>query len=200
MRAAIDSAAEATDRLTRIADDLLLLARAEQGGLRLKTEQVDVMDVLEDVAGRFRTDREIAVAPGDPLVVPADRLRLEQALTNLVDNALRHGTGAITVSAVAENGTAELHVVDEGPGFGESFLPQAFERFARGDEGREGEGSGLGLAIVATIARAHRRLGSGRERARRRRGRLDFSAAPLSGSVGLQRGLAQLGEHHSTRA
>ena len=155
LRAAIESAAEATDRLTRIADDLLLLARAEQGGLRLKTEQVDVMDVLEDVAGRFRTDREIAVAPGDPLVVPADRLRLEQALTNLVDNALRHGTGAITVSAVAENGTAELHVVDEGPGFGESFLPQAFERFARGDEGREGEGSGLGLAIVATIARAH---------------------------------------------
>ena len=59
------------------------------------------------------------------------------------------------MSAVAENGTAELHVVDEGPGFGEAFLPQAFERFARGDEGREGEGSGLGLAIVATIARAH---------------------------------------------
>jgi signal transduction histidine kinase len=154
LRGAIESAAEATDRLTRIADDLLLLARAEQGGLRLKTEQVDVMDVLEDVAGRFRTDREISVAPGDPLVVPADRLRLEQALTNLVD-ALRHGTGAITVSAFAENGTAELHVVDEGPGFGEAFLPQAFERFARGDEGREGEGSGLGLAIVATIARAH---------------------------------------------
>ena len=155
LRGAIESAAEATDRLTRIADDLLLLARAEQGGLRLKTEQVDVMDVLEDVAGRFRTDREISVAPGDALVVPADRLRLEQALTNLVDNALRHGTGAITVSAFAENGTAELHVVDEGPGFGEAFLPQAFERFARGDEGREGEGSGLGLAIVATIARAH---------------------------------------------
>jgi two-component system, OmpR family, sensor kinase len=155
LRAAIDSAAETTDRLTRIADDLLLLARAERGGLRLKTEQVDVMDVLEDVAGRFRTDRKISVAPGDPLVVPADRLRLEQALTNLVDNALRHGGGAITVSAVRENGTAELHVVDEGPGFGEGFLPQAFERFTRGDDGREGEGSGLGLAIVATVARAH---------------------------------------------
>ena len=156
LRAAIESAAEATDRLTRIADDLLLLARAERGGLRLKTEQVDVMDVLEDVARRFRTDRKISVAPGNPLVVPADRLRLEQALTNLIDNALRHGTGAITVSAVAENGTAELHVADEGPGFAEAFLPQAFERFARGNEGREGEGSGLGLAIVATIAHAHR--------------------------------------------
>jgi len=155
LRSAIESAAEATDRLSRIADDLLLLARAERGGLRLKTEQVDVTDVLEDVAGRFRTDRKISVAPGEPLVVPADRLRLEQALTNLVDNALRHGEGAVTMSALRENGTAELHVVDEGPGFGDDFLPQAFERFTRGDEGREGDGSGLGLAIVETIARAH---------------------------------------------
>jgi two-component system OmpR family sensor kinase len=155
LRTAIESAAEATDRLSRIADDLLLLARAERGGLRLKTEPVDVMDVLGDVAGRFRTDRQISVAPGDALVVPADRLRLEQALTNLVDNALRHGRGAVTVSAVPQNGRAELHVVDEGPGFGDDFLPRAFERFTRGEKSREGEGSGLGLAIVATIARAH---------------------------------------------
>jgi signal transduction histidine kinase len=54
------------------------------------------------------------------------------------------------------NGTAELHVRDEGEGFVPDFLPQAFERFTRPDEGREGEGSGLGLAIVETIARAHR--------------------------------------------
>lgn len=155
--AALGSAAEQTDRLSRIADDLLLLARAEQGELRLKTEQVDVMDVLEDVAGRFRSEREISVSAGDPLVLTADRLRLEQALTNLVDNALRHGGGAVTVSAVRENGTAELHVVDQGPGFGPDFLSQAFERFTRAGEGREGDGSGsgLGLAIVATIARAH---------------------------------------------
>jgi heavy metal sensor kinase len=153
---ALESAAEQTDRLSHIADDLLLLARAEQGGLRLKTEQVDLMDVLEDVAGRFRGTRQISVAPGDPIVLEADRLRLEQALTNLVDNALRHGEGAITVSAVRQNGTAELHVVDQGPGFGPHFLPQAFERFTRADEGREGDGSGLGLAIVATIALAHR--------------------------------------------
>jgi heavy metal sensor kinase len=155
LRAAIESAAEATDRLSRIADDLLLLARAERGGLRLKTEQVDVMDVLGEVAGRFRTDRKISVAPGEPLVVSADRLRLEQALTNLVDNALRHGSGSVTISAIRENGAAELHIVDEGPGFDAEFLPQAFERFTRGDEGREGDGSGLGLAIVDTIARAH---------------------------------------------
>ncbi len=156
LRAAIVSAAEQTDRLARIADDLLLLARAEQGQLRLKTEQVDVSDVLEDVAGRFRTERPISVEPGEPIVVTADRLRLEQALSNLVDNALRHGAGAVTVSARAENGTAELHVTDEGEGFEQDFLPQAFERFTRADAAREGDGSGLGLAIVDTIARAHR--------------------------------------------
>jgi two-component system, OmpR family, sensor kinase len=153
---ALASAAELTDRLSRIADDLLLLARAEKGELRLKTEQVDVMDVLEDVAGRFRTDREISVALGEPLVLPADRLRLEQAMTNLVDNALRHGGGTITVSAVRRSGSAELHVLDEGLGFGDDFLPQAFERFTQADGGRGGDGSGLGLAIVATIAHAHR--------------------------------------------
>jgi heavy metal sensor kinase len=156
LRAAIASAAEQTDRLSRIADDLLLLARAEQGELPLKTEQVDVRDVLDDVAGRFRGERKIVVTCGEPIVLTADRLRLEQALTNLVDNALRHGGGAITVSAIRRNGDAELHVVDEGGGFGQEFLPQAFERFTRGDEGRGGDGSGLGLAIVDTIARAHR--------------------------------------------
>jgi two-component system OmpR family sensor kinase len=156
LRAAIASAAEQTDRLARIADDLLLLARAEQGELRLKTERVDVIDVLDDVAGRFRSSRTISVSSGEPIVVTADRLRLEQALSNLVDNALRHGAGAITISARAENGAAELHVVDQGAGFGQDFLPLAFERFTRADEAREGGGSGLGLAIVETIARAHR--------------------------------------------
>jgi two-component system OmpR family sensor kinase len=156
LRGAIASAAEQTDRLARIADDLLLLARAEQGELRLKAEEVDVTDVMEEVAGRFRSDRVISVEDGEPVVVSGDRLRLEQALTNLVDNALRHGRGEVSLSATAVNGTAELHVRDEGEGFVPDFLPQAFERFTRPDEGREGEGSGLGLAIVETIARAHR--------------------------------------------
>jgi heavy metal sensor kinase len=156
LRGAIASAAEQTDRLARIADDLLLLARAEQGELRLKTEEVDITDVMEEVARRFRSERVIAVEQGTPVVLTADRLRLEQALTNLVDNALRYGDGAVSLSATAVNGTAELHVQDQGPGFEPDFLPQAFERFTRPDEVREGEGSGLGLAIVDTIARAHR--------------------------------------------
>src|SRR6266545_3397485 len=95
-----------------------------------------------------------AQGDADPLVISADRLRLEQALTNLVDNALRHGSGNVTMTARVRNATAELHVLDEGPGFPEDFLGRAFERFSRSDASAI-DGSGLGLAIVETIARAH---------------------------------------------
>ena len=90
------------------------------------------------------------------LGVDADRLRLEQALGNLLDNALRHGAGTVTVRAVAANGTVELHVADQGSGFPADFAERAFERFSRADEARGGGGgSGLGLAIVDAVVRAH---------------------------------------------
>jgi len=143
------SAAESAERLARLADDLLLLAHAEEGRVSLKAEQTDVADVLHQVAERFGVE-----ADADPLVISADRLRLEQALTNLVDNALRHGSGNVTMTARVRNATAELHVLDEGPGFPEDFLGRAFERFSRSDASAI-DGSGLGLAIVETIARAH---------------------------------------------
>jgi two-component system, OmpR family, sensor kinase len=68
---------------------------------------------------------------------------------------LRHGGGAIRVSAAERNGAVELHVVDEGAGFPPDFLPHAFERFTRADEARPRGGSGLGLAIAQVIAEAH---------------------------------------------
>ena len=86
---------------------------------------------------------------------PGDRLRLEQALGNLVDNALRHGAGPVTLGAEPENGELVLRVSDEGDGFPPEFLPHAFERFSRADEARPRGGAGLGLAIVDAVARAH---------------------------------------------
>src|SRR5680860_1900267 len=80
---------------------------------------------------------------------------MEQALANVVENALRHGEGLITLQAKAVNGDLEIHSLDEGPGFSPNFLPRAFERFTRSDESRSGGGAGLGLAIAAVIARAH---------------------------------------------
>jgi heavy metal sensor kinase len=157
---AIRSAAGSTERLSRIAEDLLLIARAEQGRLPLKPEPTDVTDLVETVVQRFQPraeteGRPLSVDADDAIVLSADRLRLEQALSNMLDNAFSHGDGPITLTARAHNGTAELHVLDEGRGFPPAFLEHAFERFSRGDEARAGEGSGLGLAIVQTIARAH---------------------------------------------
>ena len=154
----IRSAAEETDRLSRIADDLLLLARAEQGKLPLRAEPTDLVDVLETVRTRFGARAELEGRPlsvdvDDSPVARVDRLRLEQALGNLVDNALRHGEGEITITAATRDSTAELHVLDEGPGFPDGFGAKAFEPFSRAAP--SGDGSGLGLAIVATIIRAH---------------------------------------------
>ena len=91
----------------------------------------------------------------DATVLDADRLRLEQALGNLVDNALRHGAGTIRLDAVEHDGLVELHVRDEGPGLPPEFLPHAFERFSRADPARTSGGAGLGLALASAIAEAH---------------------------------------------
>ena len=154
----IRSAAAETDRLSRIADDLLILARAEQGTLRLRAEPTDLVDVLEAVRARFDAraeleGRSVTVDADDPPVASVDRLRLEQALGNLVDNAFRHGRGSITLTAARRNSRVELHVLDGGPGFSPEFREHAFKPFSRATP--SGDGSGLGLAIVETIARAH---------------------------------------------
>jgi two-component system OmpR family sensor kinase len=158
LEATIRAAAADTERLSRIADDLLLLARAEQGRVPIQREPVDVSDVLEAVAERFRPradleGRSVSIEPGDPLVVTGDRLLLEQALGNLVDNAFHHGAGEVRLSASRRNGSAELHVLDRGKGFPDGFLHRAFEPFSRAHKSIDG--SGLGLAIVQTIADAH---------------------------------------------
>jgi two-component system OmpR family sensor kinase len=154
------SAAVETDRLARLAEDLLVLARSDEQQLPLQRETVRVRELLARVAERYRrraeaNDRSVDVTAPDGLHLEGDVLRLEQALGNVVDNALRHGGGAIRLSAVDQNGSVELHVVDEGSGFPPDFLPHAFERFSRSDEARTGGGAGLGLAIVAVIAEAH---------------------------------------------
>ena len=154
----IRSAAAETDRLSRIADDLLLLARAEQGSLPLRTEPTDLVDVLDAVRDRFDAraeleGRSVEVDTEEAPVAKVDRLRVEQALGNLVDNAFRHGRGPITLTTATHNSSVELHVLDQGPGFAPEFREHAFKPFSRATP--SGDGSGLGLAIVETIARAH---------------------------------------------
>jgi heavy metal sensor kinase len=156
----VRSAAEEADRLVRLAEDLLLAARADRGELPIRAASLDADAVLSEVAGRFerraREDGRSVEAAGAPgLRVRADAARLGQALGNLVDNALRHGGGTVRLSADERGDEVEIHVTDEGPGFPPDFLPHAFERFSRRDEARGRGGTGLGLAIVEAIASAH---------------------------------------------
>jgi signal transduction histidine kinase len=157
---ALRSAAEDAERLSRLAEDLLLFARSDEGRLPVRCVEVCAKKLLDDVAARFwsrarEADRALRVdVSGDPKV-DADPARIEQALGNLVANALAYGAGAVVLSARAEDGRVELHVTDEGPGVPPDFLPRAFDRFSRADEARGGGGTGLGLAIVDLIARAH---------------------------------------------
>jgi signal transduction histidine kinase len=157
---ALRSAVEETERLTRLTEDLLLIARSEQGHLPIQPEPVLATELLSRVAARFagrarELGREVVVAGENGLVVNVDASQIEQALGNLLDNALVHGAGPIELSAYAHGALVELHVHDEGPGFPQQFEARAFDRFSRADDARSRGGSGLGLSIVEVIARAH---------------------------------------------
>ena len=151
LREAIGRSAEEVDRLAQLAEDLLLIARSDRGTLPLRVEEIDVDELFGGVLRRLDwRGKRITAAPA-AVTVRGDRIRLEQALVNLVDNALRYGGAEITLAAT-EN---ELHVTDDGLGFPPEFLDRAFERFSRADGARGRGGAGLGLAIVRTIAEAH---------------------------------------------
>jgi signal transduction histidine kinase len=156
----LQSAAEDTDRLVRLAEDLLLVARFDQGQLPIRPERLSARSVLERAADRFASraaehGRPLTFRGDDDAYVDADPVRLDQATGNLVDNALVHGAGPVVLEATAEDGEVALHVLDSGPGLPEHFSGRALDRFSRAAEARSVGGAGLGLAIVDLIARRH---------------------------------------------
>jgi two-component system, OmpR family, sensor kinase len=160
MEAAMRSAEEETERLCRLAEDLLVLARADDGSLPVRQEQLPATELLTAVRERYgrqaaNVGRPLQIQADDQLELYVDRLRVEQALGNLVENALLHGRGRILLIARRRDGRVQLHVRDEGAGFPSEFIERAFDRFSRSDSARQGPGVGLGLAIVDLIARAH---------------------------------------------
>jgi two-component system, OmpR family, sensor kinase len=161
LRAALRSAADEIRRVCRLADDILMLARADHGRLPLRPRPLEPRVLLEAAAARARAaawtrGRRIVVrdlAPGRWLLGDPDRAA--QALDNLVCNALQYGSGTITLAARDDGKLLWLHVADQGSGFAEDMAARAFQRFTRGK--RAGDpGSGLGLSLVAAIAVAHR--------------------------------------------
>ncbi len=163
-----DSVAHArgeVERLSHLAEDLLFLARADRAGALAPLGEVDLGSVVADSARAWRAGAdavgisiEVSVAPPCPVRVDAAAMR--RAVDNLVANAVAVSAAGDTITlAVRRSGAlVEMAVADEGPGFAESFLAQAFERFARHDPARSSGagGAGLGLAIVREIAVAHR--------------------------------------------
>ena len=148
------------ENLTRLTDDLLLLARSADAPIELDSERFDAHELLSRVARRHHSQarslgRAIVVDKAQNLAIVGDRARLEQALANLTDNAIRHGAGTVTLAAEARDGRVALTVSDEGTGPPSEFMPRAFDRFSRADPSRHASGAGLGLAITRLIADAH---------------------------------------------
>jgi two-component system OmpR family sensor kinase len=149
--------------MSRMVEDLLLLARLDEGR-PLELETVDlthlVLDAVSDATAAGRDHQWRMNLPDEPVEVRGDASRLHQVLANLLANARTHtpaGTTVATALTSSSPGTVAITVLDDGPGIPAEAQPNVFERFARGDSARGSVtgGTGLGLAIVQAIVQAH---------------------------------------------
>ena len=165
LAAALASAAEESERLNLIADNLLVLARSDRGNLTLKKTRVTAHALIHTLLQQFQARAksravtfECAIDPH--LLADVDVFRVQQALGNLISNGLAHAPrgGTIRVDAkINEGSELAITVSDTGPGFLSSFIEKAFDPFTRAETGRSRQsgGAGLGLAIVKGVVIAH---------------------------------------------
>ena len=151
------------DRMTRMVEELLELSTMESGAMRIELQPTDLGPVVQAAADRILGDAqgkqltiETSVAPDLPRVL-ADNLRLEQAIFNLLQNAVTFTAagGNIRIEATADPDSLSVRVVDSGAGIARKDLPHVFERFYKVDRARSSQGIGLGLAIVKHTVQAH---------------------------------------------
>lgn len=152
------------ERMQRIVDGLLVLARADAGLLELAHDEVDISLLVEEVGQHHLTllsskDVRLDMQVVDGLTVIGDEHRLSRVLFNLMNNAYKHSPSHTTLSlnAFADGDSVVVEVIDQGPGISAEHLPHIFDRFYRSDESRcrEAGGAGLGLAISKRIVEAH---------------------------------------------
>lgn len=146
------------ERLTRLTDDLLLLARDRAGTLILRDEPIDLLDLVRAEARRLGPAFGLRVeVAGEPVVIEGDGERLRQVIGNLAANSAAAAASVLRLTITREPGEVTLEVADDGPGFPPGLLDSAFERFARGDPARTRgtPGAGLGLSIVRVVVAAH---------------------------------------------
>jgi hypothetical protein len=146
-----------TSRLNKLVEGLILLARADERGLRPRREEVDLDEVAELERGRPADGAVVAEVRAVPVRVVGDRGQLARVVRNLVDNARRHARSRVLVTVGRDGDTAVLEVSVDGPGVPQAERARVFERFVRLDDARARAdgGSGLGLAIVAEVVAAH---------------------------------------------
>ncbi|MFG2114488.1 ATP-binding protein [Streptomyces sp. NPDC048718] len=162
------TAAELTDTLAAVDAEVqrlvdltnALLDLEEIGGTeRVTRTPVDVESLVRSTVDPYRTNagrgRRALTVDAESVTARVDARWIRPALGNLIDNALRHGTGDVRITAVVRDGRLRLSVADEGTGFPPGFLPHAFDRFSRAETSRSTPGSGLGLAFAAAVAASH---------------------------------------------
>jgi signal transduction histidine kinase len=164
-RAALERTIEESEALMRTFNALLMIARAESGHARDGMADFDAAEVARGMAELYEPLAEekglaLKVEAPEPLTVHGNRELISQALSNLVDNAIKYavpdgGNGAITVTAQSEGERALLAVSDNGAGIAEADRPRVVERFVRLEKSRSQPGSGLGLSLAAAVARLH---------------------------------------------
>jgi signal transduction histidine kinase len=145
------------ERLSRLVDDLLVLARLEDGAVRPPVEAVDLAHVADKIVARIVADVSLRREGDDEVIVHADVDAVQRVVANLVDNAVRYAATTVTVDVRdGAGGGAVVSVADDGPGIPAEQREHVFERFTRLDHARSRDagGAGLGLAIVRELVRS----------------------------------------------
>ncbi len=163
-RTSLETMLAEAERLGRLSDQLVMLARADAGALVAQMTKVDLPNLVDETSGRWRSlaaKRDVTLVdqvPGEGYVW-GDPDLLRRLLDNLIDNALRHspGGGTVEITLTLQDSSWEVVVADSGPGVKPAMQPLLFERFARADAARRRDtgGAGLGLALCAVIAQLH---------------------------------------------
>lgn len=162
-KAALGDCVEESDRVLQLLEALLDISAAEAGALKLNRDRIDLRSLTERAADLYREvaeEKTISVTLDQPSLVEADvdAIRLGQAVTNLVDNALKYtpAGGRVSLSVHNAQGAAVIVIADNGPGVPEAERDAVFRRLYRGDSSRSQRGLGLGLSMVKAIVEAHR--------------------------------------------
>ncbi|HZM30869.1 MAG TPA: HAMP domain-containing sensor histidine kinase, partial [Acidimicrobiales bacterium] len=155
----VDDQLAEVERMERLVGDLLLLAKADERRLVVRSRPLDLRAVVLDEAERARAQARVRLdtAAVTPATVHGDPEGLARVVRNLLENATRYARERVELTLAEHDGRVELSVADDGPGIPAEARERVFERFARLDEGRarDAGGTGLGLAIVREVVRAH---------------------------------------------